>query len=222
MMLELDARDPPRPPLAYQWHWRQLGIGNGERCNRGFVWPGNPGLVRNMADNRLAPILNRDSLHRETGLILAAVALEGVHLGYVGSREPCENRLVKPKFKLGLGVVEAICESHKLLMRHRHLGFQCRFNWVPRLALFHKCQREVRIHFVNGRPLSACHIDLPQEPDQQISVFDSQPLRQKLSLFGEPNRRFFTRSLRVWLLISWCLTRLSVVCLVSIGSIYEF
>ena len=47
IILELDARDPPRPPLAYQWHWRQLGIGNGERCSSGFVRPGNPGLVRN-------------------------------------------------------------------------------------------------------------------------------------------------------------------------------
>ena len=196
-MLEPDAPDPPRPTLAYQWHWRQLGISNGERCSSGFVWPGNPGLVRNMADNRLGPILNRNTLHRETGLILAAVPLEGVHLGYVGSREPCENRLVKPKFKLGLGVVEAICKSHDLLMRHRHLGFQCRFNWVPRLAPFHERQREILIHFVNVRSLSVCHFDLGKEPDKQISVFNSQIVRQKLALFSEPNRSFFTRSPRV-------------------------
>jgi hypothetical protein len=57
IVLELDVWDPPRPTLAYQWHWRQFGIGNDERCSSGFVRPGNPGLVRNMADNRLAPIL---------------------------------------------------------------------------------------------------------------------------------------------------------------------
>jgi hypothetical protein len=33
---------------------------------------------------------------------------------------------------------------------------------------------------------------LPQETDQQISVFDSVLLSQKLTFFGEPNRSFFT------------------------------